>query len=88
MTPRYFYYTVRVVRADSRARLRSYIEEAVQAWGGQFEPRDGGYEHPDKVGDPLGPPCVLGEPGAVIVTAQNKPTRRFPRAQVKSRRST
>lgn len=53
----------------SRARMTSFIQEAVRCWGGQLHPDDG---TPD--GDPLGPPCVLGQRGAVKVF----PERRWP----------
>jgi len=51
----------------TRARMTSYIKEAVQAWGGQFEPVDG-----PRGGDPLGPPCALMVKGAVKVFPERR----------------
>lgn len=65
----HFDVSVPVVPGVTVERMKQYIEDAVSAWGGQFEPRDGGYpDEPDRKGDPLGPPCVLGRRGAVRVT--------------------
>jgi len=62
-------YIVMVPRVPgvTRERMTAYIKDAVSTWGGQFEPVDGPHG-----GDPLGPPCVLMDRGAVAV----RPVRR------------
>lgn len=64
-----FHFTVSVPRVPGvpHARFQAYIQEAVQDWGGQFHPDDDSVD-----GDPLGPPCVLMDQGAVVVTAQRR----------------
>ena len=50
-------FVVTVPYCDSSRRIQSYIRDAISAWGGQFEPIDGG-DHGDGTfgsGDPLGP---------------------------------
>jgi hypothetical protein len=69
MAKLHFHVAVTAVPGVSVARMKAFIEDAVSAWGGQFEPRDGGYPASTPgSGDPLGPPCALGRRGAVKVT--------------------
>jgi len=68
-------YVVCVPRVEgvTRERMRRYIQEAVRCWGGQFHPDDGSED-----GDPLGPPCVLMDRGAVkVFTEPRNPRKRF-----------
>ncbi len=74
------HYIVSVPRVPgvTRFRMQTYIRMAVSAWGGQFEPVDGGYpDSKPNSGDPLGPPCVLLKKGAVVVKMVPRGTKPF-----------
>lgn len=73
---KYYRYLVTVLKVPGVNSLwmAQYITDAVRCWAGGFEPADGG-DHGDGTfgnGNPLGPPCILREPGNVTVTRHRR----------------
>lgn len=57
----------------TRARMAAFIKEAVSVWGGQLAPSGDEFGFDPERHDPLGPPAVLMNRGAVRVVAEARP---------------